>query len=134
MRKFYPVEKGRFSARLCKIYAVKVSKFLVCCCCNSLNIKEQKVSNKIFVWILFCYFCEMYNQGKARQTKRGKLLENFFWKNFVCKTKAILVDNENISVVAITITWAPGILRVTINNVKAYGCAGAQLSWGSGAL
>ena len=46
----------------------------------------------------------MYNQGKARQTKRGKLLENFFWKNFVCKTKAILVDNENISVVAITIT------------------------------
>ena len=54
--------------------------------------------------MLFCYFCEKYNQGKARRTKHGKLLEKFFWKNFVCKTKANLVDSENISVVAITIT------------------------------
>ena len=39
---------------------------------------------------------------EARQTERGKLLENFY-KNFACKTKAIRINNENISVVEITI-------------------------------
>ena len=39
---------------------------------------------------------------EARQTESGKILKNFY-KNFVCKTKAIRINNENISVVEITI-------------------------------
>ena len=49
-------------------------------------------------------------------------------RNFVCKTKAKLVNKENISVVEIAITWAPDILRVTNNGLTngqslwAWGC------------
>ena len=43
------------------------------------------------------------NQGKTRQTKRDKLLKNFY-KIFVRNTKAKLVNKENISVVEIAIT------------------------------
>ena len=56
------------------------------------------------------------NQGETRQMKRGNILKNFH-KNFVCKTKAKLANKEDISVVEIAITWAPGILRVVTNNL-----------------
>ena len=100
---------------------------VVYCFCNSLNIKEQKVSNKMFLWMLFCYFCKL-----TIRVKQGKQSVSNFWKtlykNFVCKTKVKLVNKENISVIEVTITWALGILRVITNNLTngqslwAWGC------------
>ena len=102
----------------------------VCCICNSLNIKEQKVSNKMFSWMLFRYFCKL-----TIRVKQDKQNMKNFWKTSIRILFVRLRWNLSIKkMFQLLEHWAFSELQPIIwPMVKACGHGGVKFSWGSGA-